>query len=458
MARKIEKDLSKGHVGKQLLLFAIPFIISNLVQALYSVADMIIVGQFAGTVSMSGVNIGGQVTMLITNIVFGITSGATIMIGQYMGAGNRKALKDCTGTLFSVLLIAAAILTGLMLALRTPILNAIQTPPPSFNDAKSYLLVTSLGTIFIFGYNALSAVMRGMGDSRSPLIFVTIACLVNVALDFLMVAYFQLGAFGAGLATIISQAISMILCILYLKKNDFVFDFNRKSFVIHKEHLRSILRIGLPMSVQNTCTSLSFLFLTAMVNILDPTAVASAAVGAVGKFNAFGVLPAFAMSAAISAMSAQNLGAGEEKRAVQTMKLGTLFALIMSSIVFLITVLFPEQIMLVFADDPALASAGREYLSSFRYDYLCVAIFAGFNGLFMGAGHTNFTLINGLMSSLLVRIPACYLFGIAFNMGLRGVGLGAPIASAASALLCFGYFLSGKWKKKRINTSLGKAQ
>ncbi|MDF2943379.1 MAG: ypnP2 [Herbinix sp.] len=311
-----QNNLAKGNVVKQLILFALPFIISNLIQTLYSVADMIIVGQFNGTVSMSGVNIGGQVTMLMTNLAVGLTAGATVLIAQSVGAEKTKKLQDIIGTLLTSLLIAAVIMTVLMLTLHVPILKLIRTPEESFKEASDYLIVTALGTIFIFGYNALSAVMRGMGDSKSPLYFITIACFTNIVLDLLFVGVFHQGATGAGIATVISQGFSMVLCIIYLVKRRFVFDFRLKSFAIDKVQLKAILKLGVPISVQNLISNLSFLFMTTLVNTLGVTA--SAAVGAVGKYNGFAILPAIAMNAAISTMCAQNLGAGREDRAKKT--------------------------------------------------------------------------------------------------------------------------------------------
>lgn len=450
MSSKLEHNLAQGAVAPQLLRFALPFIISNIIQSLYSVADMIIVGQYAGAVSMSGVNIGGQVTQLITNMVFGLSAGGTVLIGQYLGAGDRKALRDTIGTLLSVLMALGAVFTIGLLLLRSPILRAIQTPEPSFPEAMSYLFITSLGIIFIFAYNALSAIMRGLGDSKRPLYFVSIACVANIVLDLIMVGVWHWGAFGAGLATIISQALSVILCIIYLKRNDFVFDFSLKSFGFHPERLRMLLKIGVPMSVQNVATSISFLFLTAMVNLLDPTAMASAAVGAVSKFNSFGVLPAFAMSSAIAAMSAQNIGAGETRRAVQTMKIGTALGFGISFCVFLLARFFPAQIIRIFADDPGLVTAGVEYLRAFSLDYICVPLMAGLNGLFIGAGHTTFSFINGVMAALLVRIPVCYIFGVLFDWGLFGIGLGAPFASGVAFAVGVCFFFSGHWKKATI--------
>lgn len=446
----IETNLSKGSVPKQLMKFALPFIISNLVQSLYSVADMVIVGQFAGKISMSGVNIGSQVTMLVTNLVIGLAAGATVLIGQYLGADDRKSLKDTIGTLLTLLLVSSVAVTAVMVCLRVPILNLIQTPAPSFGEAKSYLTVTALGTVFIFMYNALSAILRGMGDSKRPLYFVCIAAVVNVVLDLILVGLFDMAAFGAGLATIASQAVSVVLCIVYLRKRKFIFDFNLRSFGFNKDKTKLLVRIGLPMSAQNICTSISFLFLTTIVNMLDPTATASAAVGAVGKLNGFGVLPAFAMSNAISAMSAQNFGAGEQERAVKTMKIGTAISFGISFAVFMLVRFFPAPLLRLFANDAELIDAGVVYIRSFSFDYLFVPLMSGLNGLFIGSGHTTFSLINGMTSAILVRIPTCYLFGIVLDMGLPGVGLGAPCASFVAFAIGLIYYLSGKWKTNKI--------
>lgn len=445
---KLENDLVKGSVVKQLILFSLPILLSNLIQTLYSVADMIIVGQFAGAISMSGVNIGSQVTFLITNMVFGLSVGATVLIGQYLGANDRKAIKETIGTLFTSLTILAVVLTVLMLILKNPLLKLIRTPEESFSESSKYFFVTTLGNIFIFGYNALSAVMRGMGDSKNPLVFVGVACVTNIILDILFVALFHWGATGAAVATVISQAISMILCIVFLKKNNFVFDFSKESLRVNKRSLSMIMRIGIPSSIQNVATSASFLFLTALVNTIGYEA--SAAVGAVGKLNGFAILPAVAMSSAISAMVAQNLGAGRMDRAKKTTATGMAVAVSISLVIFALVSVFPKGCMRIFTDEQNVISLGAEYIKAFRFDYLIVPFVFCFNGLFIGAGHTTVSLINGMISSIIFRIPASYILGIALNLGLFGVGLGAPVASLASLLFSVVFFLSGKWKKQII--------
>ena len=446
---KFENNLVEGSVSKQLILFSLPILLSNLIQTLYSVADMIIVGQFAGAVSMSGVNIGSQVTFLITNMVFGLSVGATVLIGQYMGADNRGAIKKTIGTLFSSLFFLAIFLTAAMLILQNPLLKLIRTPEESFSEASRYFFVTTIGNVFIFGYNALSAVMRGMGDSKNPLVFVGIACVTNVVLDIIFVALFKWGATGAAVATVISQAVSMILCIIYLKTNNFIFDFSKQALKIDKTQLGMILKIGIPSSIQNVATSASFLFLTALVNTIGYEA--SAAVGAVGKLNGFAILPAAAMSSAVSAMVAQNLGAGRIDRAKKTAGTGIAISVGISLVIFAFVSVFPELCMRIFTNEENVITKGAEYILSFRFDYLVVPFVFCLNGLFIGAGHTTVSLINGMISSILFRIPASYLFGMTLSMGLYGVGLGAPVASLAALIYGGIFYVSGKWKKQVIS-------
>ena len=448
MNNRFERDLSQGNVAKQLLIFAWPFILSNLIQALYNVADMIIVGNFCGAASMSGVNIGGQVTFLLTNIVVGLSVGGTVLIGQFKGKNDKDAMREIIGTLFTTLLVLGVVMTILMIALRRPILHLINTPAESFEQADAYLIITTLGTLFIFGYNALSAVMRGMGDSRHPLMFVGVACVTNIVLDLLLVGPLGMRAQGAALATIASQALSMILCIIYMKKNDFIFDFKLSSFRFYGSRLKMLLRVGIPTSVQNVITNLSFLFITSLVNTFGVDA--SAAVGAIGKFNSFAILPAIAMSSSISAMAAQNLGAGRPDRAEKTMRTGMVMAIVMSWTMFALAQLFPEQILRLFADDPKMAELGIPYLRTFSFDYLIVPITFCLNGLNIGAGHTTFSLVNTCMSALFFRIPFAYIFGIALGFGLPGIGLGAPAASLAAMCVALWFNLTGRWKKQVV--------
>jgi putative MATE family efflux protein len=446
---EIENNLSRGNVFTKLVLFALPFLASNIVQSFYNVADMLIVGNFSGTGSMSGVNIGGQVTFILTNTVIGLCIGATILIGQYVGANDRIGLKRVTATIITLLLLLGVGITALMLIFKGPVLRLIRTPPESYAESDRYLWVTVTGIVFIFGYNALSAILRGMGNSKHPFYFVAIACVTNIVLDLIFVAVLHWAAFGAALATVISQALSMFLCIGYMVRNGFQFDFKFSSFKIYGDQLGRIIKIGLPTCIQNGITSISFLFITAIVNVVGGVS-ASAAVGAVGKFNSFAFMPTLAMSASISAMAAQNIGAGRLDRAVQTCRIGTAFSVAVTWLFFVFVQIFPAPILRIFGNDPAMIQDGIIYLRSFSFDFLLIPFIFCINGFLLGGGHTLFTLINSIFSSVLLRAPVCYLFGVSAGWGLLGVGMGAPVASAGVLLVIIGYLFTGKWKHNAV--------
>ena len=450
---KIENNLSRGSVLSKLVLFALPFLASNVVQSLYNVADMLIVGNFSGAESMSGVNIGGQVTFILTNTVIGLCMGATVLIGQYIGAGNRQALERVTATVITMLIVAAVIITAVMLIFKAPILRLIRTPPESYTESDRYLTVTLAGVVFIFGYNALSAILRGMGNSKHPFYFVLIASVVNIALDIVFVALLHWDAFGAALATVISQGICMFLCVGFMVKNNFQFDFKWRSYRLYRDQLKLIFKIGLPTSLQNGIVSISFLFITAIVNIVGGVK-ASAAVGAVGKFNSFAFMPAMAVSASVSAMCAQNIGANRLDRAVQATRIGTVFSVIITWSFFALVQIFPAPILRIFGDDPQMIEDGVVYLRSFSFDFLIIPFTFCINGLLIGGGHTLFTLINTICSSVLIRVPVCWFFGVSLGWGLKGVGMGAPAASFVVLLVIACYLVSGKWKHNAVAAPL----
>lgn len=444
----IERNLTEGSVAKNLVLFALPFMLSNLIQSFYNVADMLIVGNFEGKVGISGVNIGGQVTFIITNIVIGLTVGGTVVIAQYMGSGDRTGMSESIKTLITFLLVTSVVITIVMMLLSDIILRLMQTPAESYQEARDYLNVTLLGTIFIFGYNAFAAILRGLGDSKRPLYFVAIACIINVFLDLLFVGVFHMAARGAALATVISQAISMIACIIYLKRSNFDFDFKLSSFRFYKERFLMLMRVGIPISIQNVIVNLSFLVLTTIANGMGVNE--SAAVGVIGKYNGFAILPAIAVGSSVSAMVAQNMGAGMIDRARKTFHTGFVLAFSVTLFVFILTRLFPEQILALFDDDPAMISAGMEYIKTFSFDYLLVPAVFCLNGLITGSGHTVVSSIGGIMSSLGFRIPLAILFGVVLDKGMLGLGLAAPAATLGSGIILFSYYLSGKWKDSTV--------
>ena len=446
---KFGKDLSQGSVSKQLISFSVPFLISNLVQSLYSVADMLIVGNFSGTAAVSGVNIGSQITHVLTMLVLGFCTGGTIMVSQYMGARDEEGVKETISTLITALLVGGIAITVIMFLLIDPSLRLLETPAESYGEARDYLTITIAGILFIFAYNAFSAILRGMGDSKRPFYFVSVSCVTNIVLDLVLVAGFGMGAKGAAIATVFSQAVSVVLCIIYLRSRDFVFDFRISSFKINREYLAKIIKIGSPSAIQSGVTSISFMFITTLVNITGGVN-ASAAVGIVGKFNSFAIMPASAMSASVSTMCAQNIGADKWDRAIKTCKIGTSIAWVIGLCIFTIAQLFPAQILAMFDRNPDMIAYGIQYMRSFSFDYILVPFVFCVTSLFTGAGHTSFAMLSNMISALFLRIPAAYIFSTMFGLGVFGIGLGAPVASAGSVVLILIYLASGRWRVNKV--------
>ena len=451
---RLQRDFTQGGIARGMIAFSMPFLLSNILQALYGAVDMWVVGNFSHadetvrTAILSGVNIGSQITHLLAMMVSGLTVSGTVMVGQYVGARKQRDASETVGTMFSLMALVGAVLTVVMLLLSGPILRLLQTPAEALPHAQSYLNICLSGTLFIFGYNAISSIQRGLGDSVRPLIFVGVACLVNIVLDMWLVKGLGMGAAGAAWATVIAQAISLILAAVYLARNKFIFDFKPSSFRINKDKMAMMVKLGIPSSVQSIIVNVSFLVMTAVVNGIGG-AVASAAVGVVGKFNSFAILPAVAMSSSVSAFAAQNIGAGRYDRARKSLGVGIGIAMGISALVFLAVKLFPSAIIAFFIDQKDTIASGVEYMNTFSYDYLFVPILFCFNGLIMGAGHTLFTLISGSLSSLFLRIPVAVVLGSWLGWGLTGVGLAGPAASLVGVLLAGWFVLSGRWMKDK---------
>ena len=450
MADKFRQDLTQGSVGKQLIKFSVPFLLSNLLQAFYSVADMIIVGRLCGTHGITGVNIGSQINILVTGAAFGLAVGGTVLIAQYGGAKKFDEQRKTIGTLFTAYMILSVICTAVMLLLNTTLLDVLKTPQVAYTEAKNYYNICMAGLVFMFAYNVISAILRGMGDSKRPLYFVLIATIVNIIGDIILVGPFKMGAAGAAYATVAAQALSVVLSLIYLAKNHFFNGYSKSDFKIDKEKMKMLIKLGLPSSVQQVVVSFSFLTLTALVNSLPIADIASACQGIGGKVNSFAVLPALAMSSAVSSMAGQNIGAGETARAKKTMLTGMGIAFAISVVVFVIVELFPQPIISLFDTNPDVIAIGSEYMRFIALDYLLVPFVFCMNGLAIGAGYTNFALFNACFSSIIVRVPAAYLVVEFTNLGFNGIGLATGLASLASIIVGIIYVSSGKWKKPKI--------
>lgn len=439
------KDLTSGNIYKSLIRFSIPFIIANLIQALYGTTDLLVIGLFTDTAGLSGVSIATQVMQIVNGLIVGITMGGTILIGQYIGSKNMKDTKETIGTLFIIGGVISIIIPTAMFIFKDKLLILLNTPPSAYKDALNYILIASVGTIFIFGYNAISAILRGLGDSKSPVYFISIACVINILLDFILVGYFKFRAGGAALATVISQGVSMIIGLIHITKKKNIFEFNKKSFKIYPDKIKKLIQIGAPLSLQEVLLWGSFLFIVAIANQIGVSE--SAAVGIVAKFETFSMLPPMAFSYALAAIAAQNIGAKKPERAMKALKASILLSFLSCSIFLLWSQLHPQSIMGIFKADIGVTMAGAEYLKLYSLDFLLVPFKFNLNGFLNGAGRTTFTMINGSVNSLFIRIPMAYIFGVVLKGGLLGLGLSVPVASILSIVVSIIYIGRGKWKE-----------
>lgn len=398
--------LAQGSVGKTLMRFAWPFLVSNFLQALYGSVDLAVVGWFGDASGISAVSIGGNVLFLVNSLIVGLTMGGTVLLAQYLGAGREEDARQTIGTMFTMFGFVGAGIMALMYAFAPFLLRLLNTPAQAMAQAIQYVRICALGIVFIFAYNAISAILRGMGDSKSPMRFIAVACCANILLDFTFVGGLGWGAAGAAAATVVSQGLSALLAVRDLRHRDFLFDFKASSFRIQRAKALTILRLGLPISLQECMVSVSFLVITAIVN--DMGLVASAAVGIAGKFENFAMLPASALSGAISAIAAQNIGAHQPERARKSLWMAIGFAFGCSLFFFGWAQLAPLSILSLFGAGQEVALAGAQYLSSFSFDFMLVAFAFTLGGFFSGCGRTTFTMLNGVISSLLIRVPVAF--------------------------------------------------
>lgn len=443
--KQIENNLTQGSVFGKLWSFTLPLIGANLLQTLYGMVDLYIVGRFAATADVSAVSIAFTINSTFLMLLIGLAVGATVVTGQKFGAGEREALKPVAATAFSLAWIAGAILMAAVAALTVPALRWVRTPEQAMQPAIAYMLICSVGFVFQSVYNMLSGILRGMGDSRSPLLFVGVSTVVNIVGDVILIGAFHMGAAGAAIATVFAQLLCMVFAILHVKKRDFPFDFRLKSYRLVKRDAGELLRIGSPVAAQEVLVMFSFIIMEGIINNYGLNA--SAAAGIMDKVFLFAMIPTTSFHSAISAMVAQNIGAREQGRAVRCLWYGTGLSLAFAVVFFLLCLFIPDRIMGIFTSDPEVIAAGVEYCAGYKCDFLLCALAFCINGFINGTGHTKLTLVNNIISTYLVRIPACILVERLWHFGLRGIGFALPVATTIQVIVGFAFFFSGRWKR-----------
>lgn len=435
-----QKDLTQGNLLSTLLMFALPYVGANFLQALYGAADLIIVGKFCDSSVVSAVATGSQLLQTLIFFITGLTVSATVLIGKAFGAKQYDDIIKIINTMTICFIFAAILLSSAIILFDNQLLNILQTPQDAFKSTLDYVWVCAAGLIFVFGYNAISAILRGLGNSIAPMFFVAISCIVNIIADIIFVGKYNMGAQGAAIATVFSQAISVIIGLIYIRKGDFVFDFKFRQIKFDIETAKELFKIGLPLSLQDTLIPLSFLFLFSIANSMG--VAASAAYGSVVRLNAFMMLPAGSFAMALTALTAQNLGAGNMHRAVNALKLSILFAFSFGLIFFIWQQLFPKSAIAIFTTDNDVLEAGALYLKSFSYDYLLVPFVFCFNGFFFGCGRTIFAAANSIFSAFAIRIPVAFLLcAVIPNATLFDLGIAPPSASILTSSAALVYLI-----------------
>jgi putative MATE family efflux protein len=381
---------------------------------------------------------------------FGLTNAGQIMISQFVGLGDKKAINRTIGTMFTFILSVSLVLTAAAISLTDVFLRIVKTPDEVFAQARSFAHVSFSGLFFIFGYNSVSAILRGMGDSKRPFVFIALASVINVIVTLVFVAGFGMGVTGAAFATVLGQTISFIsaLIYLYIKRESFGFDFKPKSFVPDKTKLKPLARLGIPLALQNAAVMVSMLFVNSYVNSYG--VIASAVTGVGNKLRSVMSIISNSIGAAGAAMIGQNMGAGKPervKRVVYTILIICAAACLIISTLFIV---FSRQVFSIFSDDPAVLDMAPSYMWVLAVYFLTFAAMSPYNAVVNGIGHASLSFTIGMMDGVVTRIGLSVLLGITFNMGIMGFWLGSAAAGFAAALISGTYYYSGRWKRRKL--------
>lgn len=442
------KDLSQGNEGKLIFRFALPMLLGNVFQQMYNVVDTIIVGKFIGNEALAAVGTSFPIIFMLISFIIGITMGFTIIISQYFGAKEMDQVQRAISTLYIFVFFASIVVSVAGSLLSGWIFRLIDLPEQIIPDAKLFLIIYFSGMIFLFGYNGTSAILRGLGDSKTPLYFLIGSVVLNILLDLVFVIGFGWGIAGVAVSTVLSQAVAFIAQILYLNRYHSFLKFSFKGLIFDRAIFSQGIRIGLPTGFQQTFVATGMLALYWIVNQYG--VVANAAYSAAGRIDSFAVMPAMSFSAALSTFVGQNLGANRPDRIRKglrdTLLMTSGFALAIS----FITVFFGRYLMMMFTDDPEVIELGREYLIIIGSFYLLFTTMFVINGILRGAGDTFIPMFITLLALWAVRVPAAYLLSAIPSIGLHGVFWSIPIGWLTGVVLAALYFLSGRWKSKAV--------
>lgn len=446
-----EQNLLNGSVPKKLSAFAFPLLLANILQSLYNVVDMLVVGQIVGDTGLAAINNASKLCYIINSICIGMTMGGAVLIAQYKGANDKKGQAETFQTLAVLSLVSALLVTVIGLAFYQPLFQVLNVPADAYQDACDYMKIICWGTVFVFGYNAVCSVLKGLGDSKSPLYFVGIATIINIALDILLVGPLGIGTAGAAYATITAQGISFLISIFYLRKHKVFFSADvHKRFTLQMDKLVSILKVGLPTAIQMVVVNTAYLLVTGMLNQFGTSVSAASGVGL--QINTFAGMPCWAIGQAVTAMVGQCIGAGEIKRARKVVKIGLLLNVSVTLVVVIGVQVFAEQLILLFGSTSAeVINDGVYYLRiCCGVNSLIYAVMYTLDSFAIGVGAANIAMLNALLDAVIVRLPVSWLLAFTLSMGFPGVYYGQALSPILPAIVGFLYFQNKGWERKTL--------
>lgn len=443
----MKRELTSGSVMKNLLFFSLPYLLSFFLQTLYGMADLLIIGQFGSVADTTAVSVGSQVMHMLTVMIVGLAMGATVNIGQAIGGRDNRRAALFTGNTVTLFMGLSSVLTLLLLVLRRAIVSAVSTPADAAAGTVDYLTICFIGIPFITAYNIISAVFRGMGDSKSPMYFIAVACAANIALDYLFIGVLGMGPAGAALGTVLSQAISVIISLIVIKRRSTGLALTKADIRPNKQIIGKILKIGIPIAMQDGFIQIAFMVITVIANRRGLND--AAAVGIVEKIIGFLFLVPSSMLSAVSALGAQNIGAQKPERARKTLLYAIFIAAGFGGTVAVIMQFLSSGAVSLFTDSAVVTRLGGEYLRGYAWDCLFAGIHFAFSGYFCACGKSGISFMHNMIAILLVRIPGAYFMSSMFPGTLYPMGLATAAGSLLSALICAAAFIILIKKEKK---------
>ena len=448
--RAVGTDLTGGSIMKTLVKFVVPIFLTNFIQELYNIVDLIVIGQFAGSAGTVGVSNGGEIVGFLTFFCMGFANAGQVYIAQLCGRKNFEAVKRTIGTLLTMMILSSVVFGAFALTFCRPLLQLINTPAGALDQAYAYMMITTFGLPFIFCYNAICGILRGMGESRRPLNFIIVAAITNVVLDYIFVAFLDMSSAGTALATIIAQIVSCVLAFrfLYVHRADFNFDFLPQSFVPVWDHLKVLLKVGFPMAVQSACIHLSLMFCNAQINSYGMVTSATNSIG--NKVVRFSNLISNSMNTGAAAMIGQNLGAKQYDRAKQVVFTALRFAMALAVFNCIVALTAPKLLFGLFSSDPEVLQMSVNFMRISCVTFLLSCWMGPFGAMVNGSGFAALNFLIGILDGVVLRISISLFLAHVMHMGVYAFFWGNSLARLAPCVISTVYFFSGKWKTRKL--------